>query len=287
MNANERRLRTRAKCQHPGFTGLRRRHRTRLALSGSTSGWRFHASEIKAASAMEENGRFRMAHDHAIQRRGISMYNRYLRYTFDVLLSVYCAGAIVVREDMRDTSKLLDAVWTLLVRFDRAVGPHLSLGGTRLRWVLVTWCLLAGLFFVALRLVRRIHPLGRFVFLAGGGAALAGPLLCRHLLLTPTNASMPSSLWLWLEGITMASVFLCFADIRPPLLLALLGITAHFGFWALTLFGGIPGYWRDNLFWIAGMVLLPFCASIVWWLCATTVLEDDKEGGEPTRQAPV
>jgi hypothetical protein len=183
---------------------------------------------------------------------------RYVRWLYELLLSVYFVLMFMWTASFNQFT--LDVGRRLPVPLSRLTGATLS-SDASFNLQYLSWFLLAGFTFIALRILGQIRPLKTLLCQLVGSAVFLVPLFG----MMPVWTTMPSWWWwLWVEGAVAAGAALVYANRTRPATGAFLAAAAllHFGLWGLVYFpdGHLWGYWKS----VAEVVLLPLLGSLAW-----------------------
>jgi len=190
---------------------------------------------------------------------------RYVRWLYELLLSVYYALMFVTTESGFYFVFRVRRLPVPLLRLSLRVFPSEPFGFQHL-----SWFLMAGIIFVVLRILGQIRPMKMLLCQLVGSAVFLAPLFGGGRSIWTTISSLGG--WLWVECAVAAGAALLYANRRSPASVALLAaaVPLHFGLWAFVYFRNI--HWWEYWNWAAEVVLLPLLGTLAWgfyvWLLA-------------------
>lgn len=191
---------------------------------------------------------------------------RYIRWLYELLVSTYCAFAIVDRGALGEQESAVLRLMQVPLRLLSELLVHLlnrPLYSNPMGSFKAEWCLATVVIFLGLHLLGRTNSTRTPLCLVTGAAVVAGPAL--HPFLWP---SLWNTRWLWLEVVPIIGCVILYVCRRLPKNpgLGVLILLLHFGFWAFVLVSEHPWWhpWWENWLWVSGLVILPFCAGLVW-----------------------
>jgi hypothetical protein len=188
------------------------------------------------------------------------LYARYLRWSYELLLSLYyvlmcVVGTFSFSQFTTDVSRLLH--------------HGIVMTDVSFRDQYISWFLLAGVVFIVLRILGQFRELKTFLCQLVGAAVFLVP----HIGIRPGWAIIPSWWsWLWVVDAIAVGAALLYTNRRRPATTAFFAVAAlfHFALWASVYFPGLRLTGFSESF--TEFVLLPLFGSLAWgfyvWLHA-------------------
>lgn len=205
---------------------------------------------------------------------------RYVRWSYELLFSLYTARFVVDREASKEGSKFLDWLSAPLVSSDRLLSVwrsgHLLFPRTDVHTELYfgLFCFLALILFVCLRVLSQLPLAGTLSVYVVAAAIVVGPCLMpifggtgfqANALSDPRNDGhlhLSRSLQL-MEVVALLALVWFWRFRQWPMTILVLLFSIHFALWSLIIAGRD---WWDYRSAVSEYLLLPFAAGLLWVL---------------------
>jgi hypothetical protein len=212
---------------------------------------------------------------------------KFIRWTFETFVCLYCSLIYLARVKMNGGSWLLETIDHWAAALDRFMIAqfHVILfdkNSVDLRWFHEEWFGIALMTFVGVRLLSQVRLMERAFPVVGLCLTLAGPLYWSPAV-SPEWGTPPRVLLLCLEIVAMMVLLILYGRRNSITTtgLCLVAVLAHFCLWSWVMMGQFDHRYAWPT--LISYLILPFCTLLLWGVYARMSPHSGESGLTTTR----